>query len=125
MNEWLGGFQTHLGEGVNCKDLHITIRTSGILISGSVQVAQLQNAEIPMEIEMRPLVDGQRVNFEVIDVRLGGPYGTLSSLVKPLVTSGIAHTFDANRFLAEQGVRVTQVELQDGYVIVTTEPVGR
>jgi len=122
MNQWLQGAATHLGEEIECQDLQAKIQREGIVLSAKVRLARLADAQVPMDVELRPVVHDGGVSLEVLDVRLGEPYASLSSLIKPLVVSGISESIDANKFLADQGVRVLNIELQDGYMIVTSVP---
>jgi len=121
-NRWLQGMQTHLGEGIDLSDTSVKIHSTGITVTGKAQVAQLQGALIPVEIVLQPVVRDRRLSLEVLDVRLGGAYSSFSGLVKPLISTGIAQGVDANALLAQRGLRVAAVELQEGYMVVNTTP---
>jgi hypothetical protein len=122
LNEWMKGAQTNMGEGMTAKDMHMAIRSSGLTLSANIQVQQLRGAVVPVEILLKPVVRDDKLAIEVQDVRLGGAYASFSGLIRPLVSSGMGQAFDANGMLAERGVRVVSVELQDGYMVVTTAP---
>ena len=120
LNGWLQETQS-LGEGIECQDMQATIRKTGIVISGNVRVAQLRSDLIPMEIELRPEVQGEHLEVQVLEVRLGGAYAGWSALIRPLISTGIDQAFDADRLLTEQGVHIQSLELQDGYMTIISE----
>jgi len=124
MNDWLKAQQPQLGDGLEAQDLQVKIQSTGLLFSANVRVAQLQNALVPIQILARPAVSNGHVDVNVLDVQLGGSYASFSALLKPLVTTGLAQAFDADSFLAKRGVRITSIDLQDGYLLVTTQPTG-
>jgi hypothetical protein len=125
LNRWLEGAQTHLGEGIDLSDSSVAIHSTGITVTGRVQVAQLQGAQIPVQIVLRPVVHDERVSLEVLDVQLGGAYSSFSGLVKPLISQGLAQGADANALLAESGMHISALELHEGYMVATTVPAGR
>jgi len=122
INKTLQGMETPLGEGIDCRNMQLKVRREGITLSAIVQIAQLQNAVVPMQVLVRPVVREERLRLQVLDVQLGGPFAAISNLVKPMLTTGIAEAFDANSLLTPQGMRISSVELEDGYVVVTTVP---
>lgn len=123
MNSWLQGTQTQLGEGVDCREMRVRIRSTGITLSARLQVEQLRGTEVPVDIVVRPVVRDEHLRLEVLDVQLGGPYASFSALIKPLVSAGVADGLDADQFLAEQGVRVSSVELREGSMVIRSLPV--
>ena len=123
MNDWLRGWRTHLGGGVDCQDMQVAIRTQEVMLRATVEVAQLPGALVPVEVRVKPVVREQQVALEVLDVQLGGAYAPWSALVKPLVATGIAQGLDLGDFLKRQrGVCISAIELHDGYMIVTGSP---
>lgn len=122
LNQWLQGVRPALGEGIDCQEIHVQIRSTGLILSVSVKAAQLAGALIPVEIHAMPVVREERVKLEVLDVRLGGPYAAMSSFIKPVLITGITDAFNADTFLTQQGVRISNIELKDGYMLVTSVP---
>lgn len=122
LNQWLQGTKAPVGEGVDLSDASVRIRSTGITLTGKARVAQLQGAEIPIEIVLRPVVRDERLSLELLNLQLGGAYSSFSGLVKPLISMGLAQGVDANELLAEQGMRVSAVQLQDGYIVITRVP---
>jgi len=125
VNHWLQGSQTHLGEGVDLSDTHVSIHTTGITVNGRAQVAQLQGARVPVEIVLRPVVHDQRLGLEVLDVQLGGAYSAFSGLVKQLISQALAEDVDPNALLAQRGMRISAVQLHEGYMVVSSVPTDR
>jgi len=122
LNDWLQGMSPSLGQGAEFSDMRVTIRSTGITVWGNAKVAQLRGTQVPVEVLLMPVVRNDGLQLEVLDVRLGGAYASLSGLVKPLVVSGIDQGLDINALLADQGVHVTRVELQDGCLAICTVP---
>lgn len=122
LNQQVQGMRPQVGEGVDVRDIRVRIRKSGIIVSASVQIAELANAVVPVEVQVQPVVREQQLRLEVLDVQLGGPYAAMSTFVKPMLKTGVAEAFDASVLQMQQGVRISNVELQDGYLEITTLP---
>ncbi len=122
MRGWLEGGRAQLGAGVEFENTRLSIRATGITISGNARLAQFGGVEMPVEIRLRPVVSEEHLRLEVLDVRLGGAYSSFSSVVKPLISGGIAEGLDVEGFLAGQGLRVIDVKLQDGSMVITSVP---
>jgi len=125
MSAWLQSARPDLGEGVSFEAAGVQIQSSGITISGQVRVEQMRDLEMPVEILLKPVVRDGHLDVEVLDVQLGGAGSPFGSLVKPLVSAGIGEGLNVERLLAEQGVRVTSVELKEGSMVVTAEAAGQ
>ena len=119
MNAQLRRLQTQLGNGVECRDMSVQIRTGGITLTATVFVREL-SVDVPVEVQVMPVVRDAELTLDVLDVKLGGPYTAMSGIVKPMLSAGLAQAFHSNGLMAQQGVRVTGVVLEDGYMAVTT-----
>ena len=123
MNAQLRQLQAQLGNGVDCHDMRAQIRVSGIKLTATVQMRDV-GVSLPVEVQVMPVVRADKLALDVLDVKLGGPYAAMSEMVKPMLSAGLAQAFDSQALLAQRGVRVTSVELNDGYMTVTTAAVG-
>jgi hypothetical protein len=123
MNQWLEGQRTTLGEGVDCLDMHMSIRREGITLTLTLEMTQLRGLSVPVQVLAVPVVRGEKLQMEVKDVQLGGAYAPMSGLVRSMLTAGLAQALDADRFV-QQGVRISKVELEDGFVVITGSPVS-
>lgn len=128
LNDYLGGYTTSLGEGLECQQLRGHIYNDHITLLATVKVDRLQGALVPVEADVVPVVNGGHLQVQVQDVRLGGSYAAMSSLIKPLLVTGIndnlVNGFALDDLLAEQGVQVTGVSLHEGYMDVTSTHAG-
>lgn len=122
LNESLREMEPSLGEGIDCREVGLKVRRTGLTLSMTIEIAQLPRVLIPVEILARPVVRDKRLQLEVLDVQLGGPYALISGLVKPMLAAGIAEAFDADRLPTQPGWHVSDVQLEDGYIVVTTLP---
>ncbi|MGQ9682294.1 MAG: LmeA family phospholipid-binding protein [Anaerolineae bacterium] len=123
MNAQLQQLQAQLGNGVDCHDMRAQIRASGIKLAATIRMRDM-GVSVPVEVQVMPVVRADKLALDVLDVKLGGPYAAMSEMVKPMLSAGLAQAFDSQALLAQQGVRVTSVELNDGYMTVTTAAVG-
>ncbi|MDI7275995.1 MAG: hypothetical protein QME94_08440 [Anaerolineae bacterium] len=122
LNRQLQGKRPNLGEGVECEELRVRVRKSGITVLATVRLAQFAGAAVPVQVQVMPSVRDERLHLEVLDVSLGGPYAAMGSLIKPLLSAGLAQGLDSETALVAAGKRIAAIELEDGYMVVTTRP---
>lgn len=122
LNRRLQGSRPQLGEGVECKDVWAEVRRSGVVLFATVRLARFAGAEVPIEVRVMPTVREERVHLEVLEVNLGGPYAAMSSLITPLLNAGLAEGLGAENDLVPPNLRVVAIELEEGYLEVTTRP---
>jgi hypothetical protein len=123
VNQWLKGQRTTLGEGVDCLDMHMSIRREGITLTLTLEMTRLRGLSIPVQVLTVPVVRGDKLQMEVRDVQLGGPYAPMSGLVRSMLTTGLVQALDANMFV-QQGIRISKVELEEGFIVITGSPVS-
>lgn len=124
LNRRLQSTRPDLGEGVECKDVRVEVHRTGITLFSTVTLAQFAGAEVPIEVRVMPTVRAERLNLEVLEVRLGGPYAAMSSLITPLLNAGLAQGLSENGGLVPPDLRVVAIELEEGYLLVATRPRG-
>ena len=122
LNRQLQSTRPDLGEGVECKDVRVEVHKTGITLFSTVTLAQFAGAEVPIEVRVMPTVRAERLNLEVLEVRLGGPYAAMSSLITPLLNAGLAQGLSENGGLVPSDLRVVAIELEEGYLLVATRP---
>ncbi|MCL6430140.1 MAG: hypothetical protein K6V36_04680 [Anaerolineae bacterium] len=122
LNRQLQSTRPDLGEGVECKDVRVEVHKTGITLFSTVTLAQFAGAEVPIEVRVMPTVREERVHLEVLEVNLGGPYAAMSSLITPLLNAGLAEGLGAESGLVPPNLRVMAIELEEGYLEVTTRP---
>lgn len=121
-NHWLQSQESPLGQGIDCHDVQLRIRRDGIKLLATIRVPALQNATVPVEIQTMPIVRGNRLELQVDDVQLGGPYAPMSGVVRSLLVGNLAQAVDPNAFTSVHGVRITHIELEDGFMVITGVP---
>ncbi len=122
MNQWLQEARAQLDKGADFQDGRVTIRRTGITLSGNMVMAQMPGVQVPVEIALKPVVSGEELHLEVLDVQLGGAYSSLSSLITPLVKSKLTEGIDVNKYLTERGMHISRAELEDGFIVITGQP---
>ncbi len=120
MNQWLQSAQTRLDNGVELQNSQVRIHTNGVVLTATVSMPSLPGMSVPVQVQVVPVVRDQQLQLDVLDVQLGGPYAAMGSLVKPMLTAGIAQAFGTSGFVQE--ARIASIELQEGLLIVTKEP---
>ncbi len=121
-NQWLQSQESPLGQGIDCQDVQLRIRRDGLRLSATIRVAQLQNATIPVEIQIMPVIRSHRLEFDVGEVQLGGIYAPMSGLVHSLLEGNMNQVVDPNAYTSVHGMRITHIELEDGYMVITAIP---
>lgn len=125
VNGWLQGQRTTLGEGVDCLGMQVRIHRDGIRLSATLEVTRLRGVTVPVEVLAVPTVRSGGLQMEVRDVQLGGAYAPMSGPLKSVLTAGLGRALEAESLLAPQGMDVSQVELEDGFIVITGTPQGR